>query len=844
MLLDLLRQRYLEMLRSVPSRWKILIVDEYTRPMLNSVLSTYDILEEGVQQVDVITAPRSPQPRLAAIYLVMPTDQNVDLIVRDFAPHSSPNSNSARRSSKKREPAHGSGQVEPPRYASAYLQFLEGIDDRLVGRLTSELPHTYLLALKELYLNLHALESRVFSLKSPHAFLSLYSPPGLKVEDSVARWNYEISRMSHTLVNALATLGEYPMIRYYSPPSSFHSLLGPAAAAGESMCKRLAERVQAEIDAYARDNSDFPVSDRLPASCTLPPPDGFALLVSQPVSDPPRPRGVLLITDRSMDLYAPFVHEFTYQAMCNDLLNIEDGRTYKYTFRNASNDIEDKEAILTEEDSVWTEVRHMHMKDALDKLIADFKAYAGEHDGKFGQSGGTSLNDMKDMLASLPQLRETKEKLSLHLTMAEKCMHLFEKKKLPSAAFIEQCCATGVTPEGKTPKTLVEEMVPLLDDRSVSSTDKLRIIALYIMHRDGVPEGDRKRLYQHARLALHEMDAVDNLSQMGINVSKDSGKKRKALFKQRPEEDSYDISRFQPALKYMLEEHFSGSLDQSTFPYVRDAPPSGGSSSSRATSAAPAQAGSLRSARPQWTATRGRRTVAEPRQRVVVFVAGGMTFSEVRAVYKLSESANKDIVIGSTNTITPEQFVSDLSNLDRGPPGGDTSPIPPTALSAPRKESKASNPTSLSQQPYDRSHPHPHSHPSRQPQYVPEPHSHPQSHPHSRGRGPPPSNCMPPPSNSYPIPTSSRDPRSLSPLEYAPPSQTSGLSPRMYSPAPSPSIPSPSPTRSFSTKSSTTYTSVSTTATSTGMEVKGSSLNGTAEVVEKEKKKKKKLFGF
>lgn len=29
----------------------------------------------------------------------------------------------------------------------------------------------------------------------------------------------------------------------------------------------------------------------------------------------------------------------------------------------------------------------MHMKDALDKLIADFKAYAGEHGGTFGGEG-------------------------------------------------------------------------------------------------------------------------------------------------------------------------------------------------------------------------------------------------------------------------------------------------------------------------------------------------------------------------------------------------------------------------------------------------------------------------
>lgn len=178
---------------------------------------------------------------------------------------------------------------------------------------------------------------------------------------------------------------------------------------GEHVGKRLAERVQAEMDAYARDNTDFPVS-----LCGRPRIGDFfadTILNVQPVPDPPRPRGVLLITDRSMDLYAPLLHEFTYQAMCNDLLDIEDGRIYRYEFQNAAGNTEDKEAILAEEDKVWTEVRHMHMKDALDKLIADFKAYAGEHGGKFGDGGGTSLNDMKDMLASLPQLREAKDKV-------------------------------------------------------------------------------------------------------------------------------------------------------------------------------------------------------------------------------------------------------------------------------------------------------------------------------------------------------------------------------------------------------------------------------------------------
>ncbi|GAA5975062.1 hypothetical protein JCM11641_000015 [Rhodosporidiobolus odoratus] len=635
-LLDLIKQRYLDALRSVPSRWKILIVDQYTQAMLHSVLSTYDVLEEGVQQVDLITAHRSPQPRLAAVYLLMPTTQNVDLVLRDYAP-TPPVQQSKSRSKAPQQPP------EPPKYGAAYINFLDGINDGLVGKLTEGLPEDYLQGLKELYINFHALEPRVFSLRSPHTFFSLYAPPDGPLDRALVRWEDEIGWMSRSIVNTLATLGEYPLIRYYNPPSSFHAILGPGLAVGEAVGKRLAERVQAEMDAYARDNNNFP-----------------------PVSDPPRPRGVLFITDRSMDLNAPFLHEFTYQAMINDLLDIIDGRRYRHEFTNEQGALEEKEAVLSDEDKVWVEVRHMHMKDALDKLIADFKAYAGEHGGTFGGSGTTSLNDMKDMLASLPQMREVKEKLSLHLTMAEKCMALFDKKKLPVSAGVEQCCATGVTPDGKTPKTLVEEMVPLLDDRSVSSTDKLRIIALYIMHRDGVPEGDKKRLYQHARLALHEMDAVNNLNHLGVNVDKDSGKKRKAIFKQKEEEDSYDISRYQPMIKYMLEDHFAGTLDQTTFPYVRDAPAAGGSSlRSSATVSAPTS-GSLRSARPQWTAQRSKRVLNEPKQRVMVFVAGGATYSEVRTVYKVSQSTNKDVFLGTTHLASPQQFTSDLANLERG----------------------------------------------------------------------------------------------------------------------------------------------------------------------------------
>ena len=50
--------------------------------------------------------------------------------------------------------------------------------------------------------------------------------------------------------------------------------------------------------------------------------------------------------------------------------------------------------------------------------------------------------------------------------------------------------------------------------------NKVRIIALYIQHRDGVPEEDRRRLYQHARLTIPEQDAVNAMVRLGVKISK------------------------------------------------------------------------------------------------------------------------------------------------------------------------------------------------------------------------------------------------------------------------------------------------------------------------------------
>jgi syntaxin-binding protein 1 len=50
----------------------------------------------------------------------------------------------------------------------------------------------------------------------------------------------------------------------------------------------------------------------------------------------------------------------------------------------------------------------------------------------------TSLNDMRDMLATLPEFQEMRDQFSLHLNLAEKCMEVFGQKKLLEIGLVEQ----------------------------------------------------------------------------------------------------------------------------------------------------------------------------------------------------------------------------------------------------------------------------------------------------------------------------------------------------------------------------------------------------------------------
>ncbi|KAF8892136.1 Sec1-like snare protein [Infundibulicybe gibba] len=638
-LITTVRNKFLDAIRSVnpPARWKILVVDEHSQKLLGSVLKQFDILEENVTLIESITNYRDPQPEFEALYLLMPTSQNVDRVIKDF-------SNGRQYAAAHLFFIEGLYKLSPGHGADGILHI--GLSEPLFQRLTASAAEPFLQGLKELFLNFWATEAQTFSIQDPGMFFSIYSPPRSDTAYKAARdrLEEEIRFASKIISNVCITLNEYPFIRYYVPPN--HPPLGPLKPHAQT-------RPPPPPEGSARWRTNLA--------------RGAEARAYESVEGDYVTKILAFMVQGTLDEHKKANPEFgfTYQAMAQDLLPIDNGTKYTYKFQSSIGAYEDKTATLSDADTVWTDVRHLHMREAIDKLMADFNKFLTEN-AVF--KGGASLNDMKEMLASLPQYQEQREKFSLHLNMAQECMEIFERDKLPLVANVEQNCATGLTAEGKNPKTLVEEMVPLLDSREVVNSNKVRIVALYIQFRDGVPDEDRRRLYQHARLNLAEQDAVNALAHLGVRISRGpADRDTKKKIRQKPNNDEeYELSRFKPLLKTVLEDQVANKLDNSLFPYVKDSPSAVPPPTSMRS--APSQATSLRSQKPAWhkAAKPGGAATNDTRQRIIVFVAGGMTYSEIREAYQLSTALNKDILIGSTHTITPRHFIDDLKVLDLG----------------------------------------------------------------------------------------------------------------------------------------------------------------------------------
>ncbi|CAL4969519.1 unnamed protein product [Urochloa decumbens] len=620
-----------EMLRSTrknsKSTWKVLIMDKFTVKIMSYACKMADITEEGVSLVEDLYKRRQPLPSLDAIYFIQPTKENIVMFLSDMSGRS-------------------------PLYKKAYVFFSSPVHKELVAQIkkdSSVLPRIG--ALSEMNLEYFAIDSQGFTTDHERALEELFSENA----EGSHKYNACLNTMATRISTVFASMREFPRVHYRvaktinaSTMTTLRDLVPTKLAAGVWNC----------LAKYKTTIPEFPQTE----TCEL------------------------LIVDRSIDQIAPIIHEWTYDAMCHDLLCL-DGNKYVHEVPSKNGPAtEKKEVLLEDHDPVWLELRHAHIADASERLHDKMTNFVSKnkaaqlHQARNG--GEVSTRDLQKMVQALPQYSDQIDKLSLHVEIAGKLNNIIREQCLRDVGQLEQDLVFG--------DAGTKELINFLRTQlGVSRENKLRLLMIYAALNPEKFESDKSaKLMQLAGLSADDMIAVNNMRCLcGPDTKKSSGggftlkfdvhkQKKQAHRKERTgEESAWALSRFYPVLEELIEKLSKGELPKDEYNCMNDPSPSfHGLPTSSSVRTSPAHSMRSRRTGGTWARPRGSddgyssdsvlkhasSDFKKLGQRIFVFVIGGATRSELCAAHKLSSKLKREVILGSSSLDDPPQFITKL----------------------------------------------------------------------------------------------------------------------------------------------------------------------------------------